>query len=77
MGRSHLRAGLRGNIAERWDHTASRAKGKKAALGALGYKSMGRRVGWEQEKSCDLLKPIVPTAANGPLCCIIVYVTTV
>lgn len=42
----------------------------------FGKKSVGRRMGWEQGKSCDLLKPIVPNTANGTLCCIIVYVTT-
>lgn len=51
---------------------------QKEALGLLRYHIRREEGwGWEQGKSCDLLKPIVPTTANGTLYCVILYVTTV
>lgn len=70
LGSCHLRAGVKAKN-QHWDGAALQAEGSS------GCSSVGRGVGWEQGKSCDLLKPIVPTTANGTLYCIILYVMTV
>lgn len=59
------------------ENCSSAGTTQKGALGSLWYHVHRKeRWGWEQGKSCDLLKPIVPTTANGTLYCIILYVTT-